>query len=252
VPGVGTVVSGTMMSGVIKLNQTLQIGPDEFGLFQPTTIKGIHTNRLPVKFARAGQSASFALKKVKREKVRKGMVIAEAILNPHGCWEFDADVLIITHSTTIMKNYEAVIHCGCTRQTAKIIDIKDSDVLRSNHRATVRFRYKQCPEYIHIGERLIFREGKTKGIGRVAAIHTLEQTEKKVDSAPVATSVNVVINNSSSPDVPVPKGITPSVAKPAKPPAAKTLSAKNPTAKPPAAKTPKAAPQPKASAKGKK
>lgn len=67
-----------------------------------------------------------------------GMAIVDAALNPQACWEFDAEILIITHSTTITKNYEAVIHCGCTRQTAKIVSM-DGEVLRSGHRATVRF-----------------------------------------------------------------------------------------------------------------
>ena len=109
---------------------------------------------------------------------RLGMAIVDAALNPQACWEFDAEILIITHSTTITKNYEAVIHCGCTRQTAKIVSM-ENEVLRSGHRATVRFRYKQLPEYLKIGERLIFREGKTKGIGRVAKIHPIESTEQK-------------------------------------------------------------------------
>ena len=72
ITGVGTVVSGTLMRGLVKVNQNLLIGPDEFGKFQPVQIKGIHTNRLPVKFVRAGQSASFALKKFKRKELRKG------------------------------------------------------------------------------------------------------------------------------------------------------------------------------------
>ena len=53
----------------------------------------------------------------------------------------------------------------------------EGEVLRSGHRATVRFRYKQLPEYLKVGERLIFREGKTKGIGRVAKTHPIEATE---------------------------------------------------------------------------
>jgi GTPase len=174
VAGVGTVVSGTLMSGVVKLNQTLLLGPDPFGNFIPVQIKGIHTNRLPVKFARAGQSASFALKKTKRKEIRRGMVLADPAAKPQSCWEFDAEILIITHSTTITRSYEAVIHCGCTRQTAKIMGMGEGDVLRSGHRAIVRFRYKQFPEFLKVGERLIFREGKTKGIGRIAKLYPVD------------------------------------------------------------------------------
>jgi GTPase len=48
-------------------------------------------------------------------------------------WEWEAEVLIITHSTTITRNYEAVVHCGATRQTAKIVWMRE-EVLRSGHR----------------------------------------------------------------------------------------------------------------------
>jgi len=49
VPGVGTVVSGTVYKGKIKINDTLLLGPDLIGQFKPITIKGIHRKRLPVK-----------------------------------------------------------------------------------------------------------------------------------------------------------------------------------------------------------
>lgn len=169
VPGVGTVVSGTLTSGQISVNDTLLHGPNKFGTFDNVVIKGIHTSRMPIKTARAGQSISLALKKVKRSATRKGQVIIGPQANPIATWEFDADIFVITHSTTISTNYEAVIHCGCTRQTATIIDIKG--VLRAGLRGRVRFRYKYRAEFIQNGDRIIFREGKTKGIGNVVKVY---------------------------------------------------------------------------------
>lgn len=77
-------VSGTLMRGIVKVNQNLLIGPDEFGKFQQVQIKGIHTNRLPVKFVRAGQSASFAVKKFKRRELRKGASISFVAIGDPG------------------------------------------------------------------------------------------------------------------------------------------------------------------------
>ena len=169
VPGVGTVVSGTLTSGEISVNDMLLHGPNKFGTFDNVVIKGIHTSRMPIKTARAGQSISLALKKVKRSATRKGQVIIGPEANPEATWEFDADIFVITHSTTISTNYEAVIHCGCTRQTATITDIKG--VLRAGLRGRVRFKYKYRPEFIQNGDRIIFREGKTKGIGNVVKVY---------------------------------------------------------------------------------
>ena len=45
VPGVGTVVSGTNLKGTIKLNDTLLLGPDPLGHFQPIAVKSIHRKR---------------------------------------------------------------------------------------------------------------------------------------------------------------------------------------------------------------
>jgi GTPase len=65
VPGVGTVVSGTCLKGLIKTNDTLLLGPDAIGKFKPVVIKSIHRRRLPVSECHGGQTASFALKKVR-------------------------------------------------------------------------------------------------------------------------------------------------------------------------------------------
>ena len=54
----------------------------------------------------AGQTAALALKKVKRAGVRKGMVLADERLHPKASWEFDADIAILTHSTTIQPRYQ--------------------------------------------------------------------------------------------------------------------------------------------------
>lgn len=62
--GVGTVVSGTTLKGVIRLNDILMLGPDPVGQFQQISVKSIHRKRMAVKEVRAGQTASFSLKKV--------------------------------------------------------------------------------------------------------------------------------------------------------------------------------------------
>ena len=106
VQGVGTVVSGTLMQGSIAVGDSLMHGPDKTGQFTAVTIKGIHTNRLPVRTVTAGQSASLALKKVKRSNTRKGQVLASPEFNVAATREFEAEVLVISKSAiTINANY---------------------------------------------------------------------------------------------------------------------------------------------------
>lgn len=163
VPGVGTVVSGTCLQGVIKLNDVLMLGPDSLGYFSPIPVKSIHRKRMNVREVRSGQTASFALKKIKRSQIRKGMVLVSADLNPQASWEFEGEILVLHHPTTISQRYQAMVHCGSIRQTASILTM-NKDCLRTGDKAKVKFRFIKHPEYIKSGQRMVFREGRTKAV----------------------------------------------------------------------------------------
>ena len=183
VPGVGTVVAGTVKQGVITTNTPILLGPDiGNGSFTACGIKSIHYKRLPVERVVAGQSASFCLKKIKRSQVRKGMALVSPDLKPAASWEFDADIAILTHATTIRPRYTAVIHCEIVRQSARLICIDCKDVLRSGSRAVVRFRFLSHPEYLTLGSRFVFREGKTKGIGVIVGTEAQPANQNPVVS----------------------------------------------------------------------
>ncbi|KAK0154082.1 GTP-binding protein 1 [Merluccius polli] len=169
VPGVGTVVSGTTLRGLIRLNDTLLLGPDPLGTFIPIAVKSIHRKRMPVREVRGGQTASFALKKIKRSSIRKGMVMISPKLTPQATWEFEAEILVLHHPTTISPRYQAMVHCGSIRQTATILTM-NRDCLRTGDKATVHFRFIKTPEYMHCDQRLVFREGRTKAVGTVTKL----------------------------------------------------------------------------------
>ncbi|XP_021933166.1 GTP-binding protein 1 isoform X1 [Zootermopsis nevadensis] len=166
VPGVGTVVSGTTLKGVIRLNDTLLLGPDALGHFIPIAVKSIHRKRMVVREVRGGQTASFALKKIKRSQIRKGMVMVSPAVNPSACWEFEGEILVLHHPTTISSRYQAMVHCGSIRQTASILSMSQ-ECLRTGDKALVHFRFIKHPEYIKAGQRMVFREGRTKAVGNI-------------------------------------------------------------------------------------
>ncbi|XP_039859878.1 GTP binding protein 1, like isoform X1 [Simochromis diagramma] len=169
VPGVGTVVSGTTLRGLIRLNDTLLLGPDPLGTFIPIAVKSIHRKRMPVREVRGGQTASFALKKIKRSSIRKGMVMVSPKLMPQATWEFEAEILVLHHPTTISPRYQAMVHCGSIRQTATILSM-NKDCLRTGDKATVHFRFIKTPEYLHCDQKLVFREGRTKAVGTITKL----------------------------------------------------------------------------------
>ncbi|XP_034044473.1 GTP-binding protein 1-like isoform X2 [Thalassophryne amazonica] len=169
VPGVGTVVSGTTLCGLIRLNDTLLLGPDPLGTFIPIAVKSIHRKRMPVREVRGGQTASFALKKIKRSSIRKGMVMVSPKLMPQASWEFEAEILVLHHPTTISPRYQAMVHCGSIRQTATILAM-NKDCLRTGDKAAVHFRFIKTPEYLHCDQKLVFREGRTKAVGTITKL----------------------------------------------------------------------------------
>lgn len=171
VPGVGTVVAGTTTAGAVSLGQVLNLGPDGRGKFIRAQVKSVHYKRTPVKRVVAGQAGSLALKKVKRSAVRKGMVLIDANVRPGAVREFTAEVLVLYHGTTIRVGYEPILHCETIRQAARVLTI-DSPIIRTGDRATIRFRFMYHPEYIKPGARFIFREGRTKGLGRIVSVET--------------------------------------------------------------------------------
>jgi GTPase len=167
------------------------------------TIRNIQRKRVNVPFVTAGQSASFALKKVRRNEIRKGMVmLAKTESPPRAVREFVAEgirqwifqlmvVMILYHQTTIKPMYQAMLHVNATAQTCQIISIdhihrksKESvdppddsgvHILRTGDRGLVRFRFIQRAEYLKEGTKLIFREGRTKGLGTVKEVFPLKE-----------------------------------------------------------------------------
>lgn len=79
VPFVGTVVAGIVQSGVVHVGDSVLIGPDSIGQFTTTSVRSIERKRISVQAASAGQSASLALKRMRRKDVRKGMVVLPRI-----------------------------------------------------------------------------------------------------------------------------------------------------------------------------
>ncbi|KAJ7287523.1 GTP-binding protein 1 [Mycena rebaudengoi] len=170
VPYVGTVLNGIVNAGSIKTGDAVLLGPDSNGNYQSTVIKSMQRKRANVTSAEAGQCVSVALKRVRRAAVRKGMILVHKTDNPpKAVRQFEGQVLILYHNTTLQKNYQAMLHCGAVRQTVRIIGM-DAVCLRTGDRATVQFEFISHPEFIKEGMKLLFREGKTKGLGVITRL----------------------------------------------------------------------------------
>jgi GTPase len=179
VPGVGTVVGGQLISGKIKVGDKLLMGPtgDKYTSIQ---VRSIHCKRVPMEEIKFGSYVCLGLKKVDRKNIRRGHVIISSSSDKIVATQFTADIKVLkSHSTTIKKGYEPVVHFGSMRQTAKLIEIKNKinaresenlhndNILRTGDKAECTFKFTRHSEYIKAGTRIIFAEGKVKVIGEV-------------------------------------------------------------------------------------
>ena len=176
VPGVGLAVSGVVRAGTIHLNQVLLLGPDRNGGFKAVTVRGIHFYRVQVEGVVAGQSCCLAIKaknrgeQVTKATFRKGMLLVDPNHKPQAVWEFDSEVVILHHSTTILPNYQSVVHTGVVTQCAKVVSLSKSPLITGD-KGLVRFRFLYNPEVLHPGAVLLFREGRTKGLGVISSLY---------------------------------------------------------------------------------
>lgn len=100
-----------------------------------------------------------------------------------------------------------MLHVGPVSQTCSIIDI-DRSYIRTGDKATVAFRFVQRPEYLVPGDRLLFREGRTKGLGFVKSVGydpskplnpdvNKEETNTTAEDNGVAIGTTVSVSQSS-------------------------------------------------------
>jgi len=172
IKGIGIVVSGIVKEGKISKDNICYIGPFN-GRFKKVAIKSIHdnfqqfTNELS-----SGQGGCFAIKLLDKKDsldftdIKKGHILTTS---PQSFRKFKAEVQILHHPTTIKVNYQPTIHCGTVRQCAKITDM-DKPLIRTGDSALVSFEFMYKPEYIEVGQEIVFREGRTKGIGTIKEI----------------------------------------------------------------------------------
>ncbi|XP_060537434.1 GTP-binding protein 2 isoform X2 [Cylas formicarius] len=169
---VGQVFGGLLTKGVIIEGAQMQIGPMKNGSFQSVVVKSIHRNRVPCRMVRAGQSAAISLDSY-LPNLRNGMVLVSKEHTAHGCLFFQATVSVLFHATAVYPGFQTTVHIGNIRQTAVVIGICSSKCIHTNERDSVLFKFKVHPEYVTVGQRLLFREGASKGIGEITQIFPL-------------------------------------------------------------------------------
>ncbi len=162
--GVGSVVSGSVKQGVVRRGDELYIGPDAEGIFHKVRVASLEVHYFSVDSAEVGEIIGIALKGLDLD-IRRGMVLT-ASPGVQPVEEFEADVIVLNHPTRISDGYEPVLHLETIAESVKITPI-DAEFLAAGDRGRVLMRFKYHPYYVKEGQRFVFREGRSKGIGTV-------------------------------------------------------------------------------------
>nr|CAD7404549.1 unnamed protein product [Timema cristinae] len=85
-----------------------------------------------------------------------------------------ATICVLYHTTAIYPGFQTTVHIGNIRQTAVIEGIMATGGIHTNDQASALFRFVRHPEYVKEGMRLLFREGRTKGIGKITQVFPIQ------------------------------------------------------------------------------
>jgi len=168
ITGCGTVLSGLLKSGSVKIGDVLNMGPDKLGNYIEIKVRSIQCKKIPLEVAEAGYYVCFGIKRINKNLIKKGMVLVSD-QNKISVRTFWANVIILkSHSTTIRLNYQPMLHINNIRQCAKIVEIDNGkNILNLGDKTRVKFNFVSRPVYIKSGDKIIFREGRLRGIGNV-------------------------------------------------------------------------------------
>ncbi|MEJ2577725.1 MAG: elongation factor Tu [Kineosporiaceae bacterium] len=173
ITGRGTVVTGKVERGVLKVNETVDIvgiKPEK----QTTTVTAIEMFRKTLDEAIAGENCGLLLRGIKREEVERGQVIIKpGTITPHT--EFEAQVYILTKDeggrhTPFYDNYRPQFYFRTTDVTGVVHLPEGTEMVMPGDNTEMRVELIQ-PIAMEEGLLFAIREGsKTVGSGRVTKI----------------------------------------------------------------------------------
>ncbi|RZV11302.1 elongation factor 1-alpha [Natrinema hispanicum] len=172
VTGVGAVASGTIMAGEVEAGDELLIGPMPDGRFQEVEVRSIEMHYHRVDQAQAGRIVGIALKGIKESAIERGMVLLPRDADPDPVREFEAEVMVLNHPTRIGEGYEPVVHLETIGEAAVFHPENGRLLPGDTGTTTVEFKFR--PYLVEAGQKFVFREGRSKGVGTVTDVSPME------------------------------------------------------------------------------
>ncbi|MFD7713193.1 elongation factor Tu [Streptomyces sp. NPDC059785] len=173
ITGRGTVVTGRIERGVLKVNAEVEI----IGIHEQktkTTVTGIEMFRKLLDEGRAGENVGLLLRGVKREDVERGQVVIKpGSVTPHT--DFEARAYILSKDeggrhTPFFDNYRPQFYFRTTDVTGVVTLPKGTEMVMPGDNTTMEVQLIQ-PVAMEEGLKFAIREGgRTVGAGQVTQI----------------------------------------------------------------------------------
>ena len=173
ITGRGTVVTGRIERGIVKVNEEVEI----IGIREDTqksTVTGIEMFRKLLDEGQAGENVGLLLRGLKREDVERGQVVCKpGSITPHT--EFDASAYILSKDeggrhTPFFNNYRPQFYFRTTDVTGVVTLPSGTEMVMPGDNTEMAVQLIQ-PIAMEEGLRFAIREGgRTVGAGRVTKI----------------------------------------------------------------------------------
>ena len=174
ITGRGTVVTGRIGRGMVKVNEEIEIVGIRPGEAQKTTVTGVEMFRKLLDEGQAGENVGLLLRGTKREDVERGQVCCKpGSITPHT--EFEAQAYILSKDeggrhTPFFNNYRPQFYFRTTDVTGVVHLPEGKDMVMPGDNTDMRVELIQ-PVAMDEGLRFAIREGgRTVGAGVVASV----------------------------------------------------------------------------------
>ncbi len=174
ITGRGTVVTGRIERGIVKVNEEVEIVGIRPGAAQKTTVTGVEMFRKLLDEGQAGENVGLLLRGTKREDVERGMVVVKpGSTTPHT--DFEAQVYILSKDeggrhTPFFNNYRPQFYFRTTDVTGVVTLPEGTEMVMPGDNTDMSVELIQ-PIAMEDGLRFAIREGgRTVGAGRVTKI----------------------------------------------------------------------------------
>ncbi|KAG2331308.1 hypothetical protein Bca52824_002488 [Brassica carinata] len=176
IQGRGTVATGRIEQGVIKVGEEVEILGLKDGPPMKSTVTGVEMFKKILDNGQAGDNVGLLLRGLKREDIQRGMVIAK----PGSCKtykKFEAEIYVLTKDeggrhTAFLSNYRPQFYLRTADITGRVELPEDVKMVMPGDNVTAVFELIM-PVPLEIGQRFALREGgRTVGAGVVSKVMT--------------------------------------------------------------------------------